>query len=672
MSTTIEEKLKHERRKSLKLQQRMDEQQALIDNFVKGFDIAYKVNMDTDTFSVLRSIVAIEGYDPGNTDFAPIAKYFVGKIVFERDRNKMRTEIGFERIRQRVVTEPEYTVEYRDILHEFPIWNEMTIRSLDESNILIGFAPANESIILKRLNRQMQNDIFALYSIDIDAESVTILRPSEVYPVGKVGDCFPYAKMMTEFAMAQQDEAREFFLQMADIENLKEDFRTEDKRAFSFKSTLFEGGRWVSAKFTVIARNEDGNAASVTLGFNYLDSANADRQELKRQLKDALGMAQSANRAKTIFLNNMSHDIRTPMNAIIGYTALATSHINNKGQVQDYLEKIAKSSDHLLSLINDVLDMSRIESGKMNLEEKEENLPDIIQTLKDIIQADIKNKHHHFFIEAGNVDDEKIICDKLRLNQILLNILSNAVKYTPRGGTISMRISEISASPDGYATYEFRVKDNGMGMSPEFAKNLFVPFARENTTTVSGIQGSGLGMAITKKLVDMMGGNISVQSEPGKGTEVIATFDFKLYSNPVQVATEPATEEDFNLEGKKILLVEDNELNLEIATAILEEFGCIVTTAEDGDIAVNLMRKASKGDYDIVLMDIQMPTLNGYEATRQIRSLGTEISRIPIIAMTANAFEEDRKAALEAGMNEHIAKPIDIDGLKAVLSRFLK
>ena len=501
----------------------------------------------------------------------------------------------------------------------------------------------------------------------------------------------------------------------------------------------------------------------------------------------------------------MSHDIRTPMNAIIGYTGLAASHIENKEQVEDYLTKIAQSSDHLLSLINDVLDMSRIESGKMNLDEKPESLPEIIHALRDIIQSDIHAKQLDFYVDAVDVNDENVVCDKLRLNQVLLNVLSNAIKYTPSGGTVTLRIKEKTIKENGYASYEFRIKDNGIGMSQEFLKTIFDPFTRVKSSTVSGIQGTGLGMAITKNIVDMMGGKIDIISEERVGTEVVLGFDFKLQDAPQEPQTiaelkglkglvvdddsntclsvsnmlrdigmraewctsgkeaviragesyrigdsfkvyiidwlmpdmngvettrrirkeigddapiiiltsydwsdieEEAREagvtafvnkpmfpsdlnrvlyrclgkesesnsfakKNFDFIGKKILLVEDNEMNREIAQEILEEEGFIIDTAEDGTIAVEKMKKADPEDYDLILMDIQMPIMDGYEATRQIRAIGTQISDIPIIAMTANAFEEDRVAALEAGMNEHIAKPIDMDKLKAALAKYL-
>lgn len=402
-------------------------------------------------------------------------------------------------------------------------------------------------------------------------------------------------------------------------------------------------------------------------------------QDMQKRLEEALSLAQSANIAKTTFLNNMSHDIRTPMNAIIGYTGLAISHIDDSDLVKNYLSKIKKSSGHLLSLINDVLDMSRIESGKINIEEKSEDLTDIIATLTDIVYADINSKQQNFAVDTADIADKFIMCDRLRLNQVLLNILSNAIKYTAPGGNISMRIAELSVSPSGYATYEFRIRDNGIGMDQDFQKAIFEPFTRAKSSTLSGIQGTGLGMAITKNLVDMMGGSIKVASELGKGTEIVATFDFKLASQLEEnkldagaVCREDRPEsETFDLTGRKILLVEDNELNREIATMILEEYGCNVTPAEDGNVAVRIMSEAREGDFDLVLMDVQMPTIDGYEATRRIRALGTGISRIPIIAMTANAFEEDRRAALDAGMDDHIAKPIDIGNLKQVLSKFI-
>ena len=378
-----------------------------------------------------------------------------------------------------------------------------------------------------------------------------------------------------------------------------------------------------------------------------------------------------ANLAKREFLFNMSHDIRTPMNAIIGFTALAQTHIDDRGQVEDYLKKISVSSQHLLSLINDVLDMSRIESGKVTLEAKPVHLPELVHELRDIIQAVVSKKDLSLTLDTVGVENEDIIADPLRLEQILINVLANAVKFTPDGGQIGLWIVQKDTAPAGYADFEFHIKDNGIGMSEEFQKHIFEQFARERTSTVSKIQGTGLGMAITKSLVDMMGGRITVKSEQGKGSEFTISLRFPIGEAKTEQTPPAAKASAFT--GKKLLVVEDNELNLEIASTLLKEAGFEVDTAENGKIAVEKVEAASADRYDLILMDIQMPEMDGYEATRRIRALpDTKKAALPIVAMTANAFEDDRKNALRAGMNGHIAKPLDIQKLFQVLSELLK
>ena len=378
-----------------------------------------------------------------------------------------------------------------------------------------------------------------------------------------------------------------------------------------------------------------------------------------------------ANLAKREFLFNMSHDIRTPMNAIIGFTALAQTHIDDRGQVEDYLKKISVSSQHLLSLINDVLDMSRIESGKVTLEAKPVHLPELVHELRDIVQAVVSEKDLSLTLDTVGVENEDVIADPLRLEQILINVLANAVKFTPDGGQISLWIVQKDTAPAGYADFEFHIKDNGIGMSEEFQKHIFEQFARERTSTVSKIQGTGLGMAITKSLVDMMGGRITVESEPGRGSEFTISLRFPIGEAKTE-QTPPAAKASASA-GKKLLVVEDNELNLEIASTLLKEAGFAVDTAENGKIAVEKVEAASADRYDLILMDIQMPEMDGYEATRRIRALpDTKKAALPIVAMTANAFEDDRKNALRAGMNGHIAKPLDIQKLFQVLSELLK
>ena len=475
-------------------------------------------------------------------------------------------------------------------------------------------------------------------------------------------------------------------------------------------------------------------------------------EEQNRKLEIALQHEGAANRAKREFLFNMSHDIRTPMNAIIGFTSLAATHIDNREQVLDYLKKISTSSQHLLSLINDVLDMSRIESGKVKLEERAVHLPDLVHDVRSIIQPNVSAKRLSLFIDTMDVENEDIITDPLRLNQVLLNILSNAIKFTPTGGTISLRIAQKNDAPTGRARYEFRIKDNGIGMSAEFQKHIFEEFSREESSTVSGIQGTGLGMSITKNTclsVSTMLSKIGMRPEwtiSGKeavirtkyavergdefsvyiidwlipdmnGIEIVrqirkvighncpiiilTAYDWadieeearaagvtafcekplflselrKILSEPFSAEVSPRLPEPnaSAFQGKKLLLVEDNELNREIAMEFLTEAGFVVDSAEDGAIAVQKMEQAAPGQYDLILMDIQMPNMDGYEATRRIRALpDAKKAGIPIFAMTANAFEEDRQNALKAGMNGHIAKPLDVPRLLSILADALK
>ena len=394
----------------------------------------------------------------------------------------------------------------------------------------------------------------------------------------------------------------------------------------------------------------------------------AQLEEQNRKLEIALQHEGAANRAKREFLFNMSHDIRTPMNAIIGFTSLAATHIDNKEQVLDYLKKISTSSQHLLSLINDVLDMSRIESGKVKIEEKAVHLPDLVHDVRSIIQPDVSAKRLSLFIDTMDVENEDIITDPMRLNQILLNILSNAIKFTPTGGTISIRISQKNGAPKGRGCYEFRIKDNGIGMSEEFLQHIFEPFTQEQKGGASKFGGTGLGMSIAKSLAEKMGGTISFESTQGVGTTFIITIPFKIDTQAASHTPELSAPAG-SIRGLHILLVEDNELNMEIAEFLIQNEGATVTKAWDGQQAVTLFAKSASGEFDAILMDVLMPVMNGYEATRQIRALDrADAKTIPIIAMTANAFTEDRLKSKEAGMDEHITKPIDSKLLVKVIA----
>ena len=407
-----------------------------------------------------------------------------------------------------------------------------------------------------------------------------------------------------------------------------------------------------------------------------LSDRTADR-EVNQALSDAVAAAQSASRAKSDFLTNMSHDIRTPMNAIIGFTTLAVTNIDDTERVKDYLTKTLTSSRHLLSLINDILDMSRIESGRLHLEESEVSLSEVLHDIKTIVGGQVHAKQLELYMDALDVTDEDVCCDRTRLEQILLNLLSNAVKFTPAGGTVSVRVRQLAGTQHGCAQYEFRVRDTGIGMSAAFAKRIFEPFERERTSTVSRIQGTGLGMAITRNIVDMMGGTIEVQTEQGRGTEFIIRLPLRLRSatGHAQTAAEPDVlpEAQADFRGRRVLLVEDNELNREIAVEILHEYGFLVDTAENGAIAVDKVRSSPAGQYDLVLTDIQMPVMDGYTATRRIRALNDPArAAVPIVAMTANVFEEERKRAFDCGMNGFLSKPLVIEALIAVLRDILR
>lgn len=382
-------------------------------------------------------------------------------------------------------------------------------------------------------------------------------------------------------------------------------------------------------------------------------------EDKNRELELAIKQEAKANRSKQEFLFNMSHDIRTPMNAIIGFTSLAQSHLDDKEMLDSYLKKISTSSEYLLSLINDVLDMSRIESGKLKIEESNVYLPSILDDIRDIVSSNVQKKQLSLNINIVNLKDTNVLTDPLKLKQVLLNVVANAIKFTPSGGYVNLSLIQ----KDGSGSYDFIVEDNGIGISKEFQEHIFEQFSREATSTVSGVQGTGLGLSISKAIVDMMGGSISVESKQGKGSKFTISLCFKVTDETVDNKT--ISSNNIIDTNKKILLVEDNELNYEIAKTVLEEAGFRVDGASNGKEAVD---KATNNTYDVILMDIQMPIMDGYEATKELRRLG---NRTPIIAMTANAFSEDRKKAEDVGMDGYIAKPIDVNKLVSAITNIL-
>lgn len=390
------------------------------------------------------------------------------------------------------------------------------------------------------------------------------------------------------------------------------------------------------------------------------------------KIKKAAKEAELANETKTRFLFNMSHDIRTPMNAIVGFSELLEKHLDDKERAADYVAKIKKSSAFLLSLINYVLEMARIESGKVSLKEEVTKPQALIDSLNAVFESDIKNKNLKYKCTC-EIQHEYIICDLTKVKEIYLNIISNAIKYTKDGGSITVDFREIPCEKEGYATYVSVVKDTGIGMSKEYLPHIFEEFSREHTSTEIKIAGTGLGLPIVKSLIELMGGTIDVESKLGAGTKMIVTLTFPIADRQrSKEKQEEVTDRVLDgIKGKRILLAEDNELNAEIAKTVLEEKGILVECAEDGNVCIEMLKEKPEDYYDAILMDIQMPNMNGYEASRKIRAMRGRRGGIPIIAMTANAFEEDKKMAIDSGMNEHIGKPVDVKKLVAILGKIV-
>jgi len=468
-----------------------------------------------------------------------------------------------------------------------------------------------------------------------------------------------------------EDDREEFFNKLS-IHNLIHELEkngevTEDSRFVTSNGLEFHQTK-------VVADDNFKENYLCVVGVNNIDERTRYDMQQKLLLEEARERAESANDAKSTFLFNMSHDIRTPMNAILGFTNLAKKKVKTEPDATaDYLDKIDISGQHLLKLINDVLDMARIESGKVSIEEKDATVSGIGDAISTMTGSMAESRDIDLSIRYENIEHEYILADVLHLDQVTLNIVSNSIKYTSPGGKVDVLIREEPCKNVGFGSYVIVVEDNGIGMSPDFLKHIFENFERERSATLSGVEGAGLGMSITKRLTDLMDGSIDIESELGVGTKVTLRFRFKLREKVIEDVKSDEAESSIDLRDKKVLLVEDNELNQEIAKELLEEQGIIVDVANDGLEAVDKIKLSDPGDYDLVLMDIQMPKLDGYEATRLIRALPHKaLSKITIIAMTANAFEEDKKKAFDSGMNGFIPKPVDSDNLIKTISEFTK
>ncbi|MGN1341533.1 MAG: response regulator [Oscillospiraceae bacterium] len=699
---------------------------------------------------------------------------------------------------------------YKDITASFNKEREQeeSLRNLREEYISVKEEMEKGERERMAMIYALSTDYYSLWLLDLDNDILSLRRKDNVFLQESAMPPSCYSEGLVRYADNRVHPSdRRKLVSEASLDNIRERLKTE--RSFSVrlrrKTSAEENYKYVEWRIVKLDNDGDGAQNAAIIAVKDVDGDVLAEEKQQALLKSALSQAEHANRAKTTFLSNMSHDIRTPMNAIIGFAGIAASHLDNRDRVQDCLEKILSSSRHLLSLINDILDMSRIESGKMTLQEKECDLSERIHSIVHMIRPQMKAKQLEFFVETIDVEDEELIFDPLKLEQVLINILGNAVKFTPPGGIVTFVIRQSRSEKSGFCHCDFIIRDTGIGMSEEFLKHIYEPFERESTATVSGTSGTGLGMSITKNTVDLMGGTIGIESVPGKGSEFTIGLDFRrqdtaarqeqltklqglrglvvdddfnicdsvtkmleqigmrsdwttsgreavfraqkahadgdpfycyiidwlmpdmngietarqirrvtgddvpiiiltaydwtdiedeareagvtefcskpLFMSDLRSVLQEAEgksarklqpEKRFDFSGRRVLVAEDNELNREIAAEILHSLGFVVETARDGSIAADMVSMSPEGHYDLVLMDIQMPVMDGYEATRAIRSLPRrDVVRMPIVAMTANAFEEDKERALRNGMNAHIAKPLDVDALPAVLDNIL-
>ena len=552
---------------------------------------------------------------------------------------------------------------------------------LNHFKIIMGFRPIDE-IVKREKVLELQREIieglgkeyFSVLLLELDSGQIFSYR--EVGENGKrIADfCRKYGNQWRELLPAYADEivtdeSRENFLDQLSLDALcskQDDF----SMTYEFKT----GDRIIYHQTRIAYVYKKDRSRVAVIGTRNIDDLIKKERMQEAKLKEAYIVAENANKAKTDFLNNMSHDIRTPMNVILGYNELMKQYLTDPILV-DYQNKIEQSGKLLLSIINNVLDMARIESGKMVVEERAEQIGLVVEEIENVFESSAQEKNI-VFTTSVDVDHTHVLWDGFKVREILMNLVGNAFKYTPDGGHIAIDVKELDCARSGYVRIQTQIKDTGIGMSEDYLPTLFDSFSREYNTTIGKVSGTGLGMAIVKNLVDMMDGEICVKSKLGEGTCFTLTFEHRIADeNSIEWNQElDVLDEKSILEGKRVLLVEDNELNAEIAMVILEQSGLILDRVEDGLACVNRLSEVDADLYDLILMDIQMPNMNGYEATRRIRQFENEKkASIPILAMTANAFEEDKKMAMKAGMNGHISKPIDVNVLeKQIINIFKK
>jgi signal transduction histidine kinase/ActR/RegA family two-component response regulator len=619
------------------------------------------------------------GLPRSGEDFISFSRERFESIIYPEDQERFLDGFVKEKIISELDAHGIYKLAFRLMFNGVPTYVQLKVTRMIEkegTHIVIGISSVDEqmkameafemahhaSITFGRVASALAGDYFSIYVVDLDTDhfvEYSATKEFDTLGVEKNGEDFFNLSRRNMSRLIYEDDRERF---MGTFYREKVMSILERDKIFTMKYRLVFGDTpvWVSMKATLL---EDNDGRHLIIGTNNIEAQMEREAEYQRRVREA------RTSARNDFLANMSHDIRTPMNAIVGYTNIAKSNKHKPETVADALDKIGSSSHYLLSLINDILDISKIESGKMQISCGPCDLAALFRRIEDITELQAKKKSLVINYCHDNICHYQVITDELRIEQIIINIVSNAIKYTPPGKTVDLIVEEVP-SPGGKNKYRFIVRDTGIGIKEEYLPHIFESFTREERTTVNRIQGTGLGLAITAKIVEMMGGTISVKSKLGEGSE----FTVELELDPLETDS-PAiavNSENIDLAGHRILLVEDNAINAEIARMILEQYGAEVQQAENGKTGLEALQEKGPGYYDAVLMDIQMPVMNGFEATKAIRALGgAYATALPIIAMSANAYDEDVRDCLAAGMNGHIAKPFNPDELMRILRRYI-
>ncbi len=640
----------------------------------------YFVNTASDRFIEYSASLEFKmlGLPVTGDDFISFSRERFEEFVHEDDRERFLETFTKENIVSSLDDHSIFTMTFRMYLNGSSTYVHLKVTRLieeDRRHAVIGISSIDEqmkaleafeqahrdSITYSRVAQALTSDYYSTYVVDADTDRFIEYSATSEYDqlgVEKSGeDFFNLSRKNMERLISPEDRDR--FMGTFTKEKVLSILERDGSFTMKYRLMFGDTPVWVSMKATLL---DDKDGRHIIIGTYNIDAQMRREEEYRKRI------AEAKTNAKNDFLANMSHDIRTPMNAIVGYTNIALDRINDPDAVRDSLEKISSSSHFLLSLINDILDISKIESGKMLLSPAPCDLAAIFRRIEDITCLQAKNKSLNIRYDHDRVRHFHVLADELRMEQILINIVSNAIKYTPDGKDVTLIAEETGTGADGMIRYRFIIRDTGLGISEEYLPHIFDSFTREQRTTINRVQGTGLGLAITAKVVELMGGTINVKSKLGEGSEFTVELELESLDEPEETGSGDQNSGFDELSGKRILVVEDNDINAEIVCMVLQQYGILADRADNGQTGTEILRNSEAGTYDAVLMDIQMPVMNGFEATEAIRSFD---SRVPVIAMSANAYEKDVQACLDAGMNAHIAKPFQPEQLLKMLRKYL-